>query len=122
MAFLLGLVLGVLVGIGLVVAFAKSENARSTKRRALVLDLSPIFHFFCDSSFFFSPPFCEDEIEISFCNFMNSGMEDKELVMIIKSKLTEFEGTYLDVSLINLLSIYFFLFFFLWSLKRGNFY
>ncbi|KAJ4801932.1 Calcium-dependent lipid-binding (CaLB domain) family protein [Rhynchospora pubera] len=40
MAFLVALVLGVVVGIGLVVAFAKSENARSRKRRALAATIA----------------------------------------------------------------------------------
>jgi NhaP-type Na+/H+ or K+/H+ antiporter len=41
MGFLVGLALGIAVGVALIVAFARSENSRSARRRQLVSATGP---------------------------------------------------------------------------------
>lgn len=56
MAFVLGLVLGVFVGLGLVVGFVKSENARSKRRADLAATIAAFARMTVDDSRKILPP------------------------------------------------------------------
>lgn len=46
MSFVLGVVFGIAFGLAIIVAFVKSENARSKQRTDLVSQLKSLFFFF----------------------------------------------------------------------------
>ena len=56
MAFVLGLVLGVFVGLGLVVGFVKSENARSKRRADLAATIAAFARMTVEDSRKILPP------------------------------------------------------------------
>ena len=56
MAFVLGLVLGVFVGLGLIVSFVKSENVRSKRRADLAATIAAFARMTVDDSRKILPP------------------------------------------------------------------